>query len=108
MAKSTINAVIQFVSKGRQNVSGDSKKIEDSVRSVSDVVDSLNKKIKAIGVAGAKMVKERAKNFPGNIRLEYSPESYTGTEPEYALEVVNAVLDVWQPTKDDKTIINLP
>lgn len=53
MAKSTINAVIQFVSKGRQNVSGDSKKIEDSVRSVSDVVDSLNKKIKAIGVGVA-------------------------------------------------------
>ena len=41
-------------------------------------------------------------------RFEYSPESFTGTEPDYALEVVNAVLDVWQPTADRKAIINLP
>ena len=64
--------------------------------------------IKAIGVAGAKMVKERAKNFPGNIRLEYSPESYTGTEPEYALEVCEAVMDEWGATKENPVIINLP
>ena len=42
------------------------------------------------------------------IAFEYSPESFTGTEPEYALEVCNAVLDVWQPTADKKAIINLP
>ena len=40
--------------------------------------------------------------------FEYSPESFTGTEPEYALEVCNAVLDVWKPTPDNKAIINLP
>ena len=44
----------------------------------------------------------------GNFQFEYSPESFTGTEPEYALEVCNAVLDVWQPTADNKCIINLP
>ena len=41
-------------------------------------------------------------------RFEYSPESFTGTEPEYALEVCNAVLDVWKPQPDRKVIINLP
>ena len=41
-------------------------------------------------------------------RYEYSPESFTGTEPEFALDICNAVLDVWQPTKDNKIIINLP
>ena len=44
----------------------------------------------------------------GNFQFEYSPESFTGTEPEYALEVCNAVLDVWQPTPENKAIINLP
>ena len=74
-----------------------------------DVVFGKDKEeIKAIGVAGARMVKERAKNFPGNIRLEYSPESYTGTEPDYALEVCEAVMDEWGATKDNPVIINLP
>ena len=43
-----------------------------------------------------------------NLRLQYSPESFTGTELEYALEVCESVLDVWQPTPENKTIINLP
>ena len=48
------------------------------------------------------------KDYDGKVILEYSPESFTGTEPEYALEVCNAVLEVWKPTADRKAIINLP
>ena len=57
---------------------------------------------------GAKLLKELAEQTEGNFQFEYSPESFTGTEPEYALEVCNAVIDVWQPTPDNKCIINLP
>jgi len=64
--------------------------------------------ITEIAVSGAKLCKEYRGKYPGNFRFEYSPESFTGTEPEYALEICNAVLDVWQPTPDDKVIINLP
>ncbi|MBR1824324.1 MAG: 2-isopropylmalate synthase [Ruminococcus sp.] len=64
--------------------------------------------IKAIAVEGAKLCKEYREKYEGNFRFEYSPESFTGTEPEFALEVCNAVLDVWQPTPEDKVIINLP
>ena len=51
---------------------------------------------------------EYAKNTEGNFKFEYSPESFTGTEMEFALEICNAVLDIWQPTSDNKVIINLP
>ena len=61
-----------------------------------------------IAVDGAKLLKKLADETEGNFQFEYSPESFTGTEPEYALEVCNAVLDVWQPTADNKAIINLP
>ena len=64
--------------------------------------------IKEIAVTGAKLCKEFREKYEGNFRFEYSPESFTGTEPEYALEVCNAVIDVWQPTENDKVIINLP
>ncbi len=64
--------------------------------------------IKQIAVDGAKLLKELTAREGANYRFEYSPESFTGTEPEYALEVVNAVLDVWQPTADRKAVINLP
>ncbi|MBD5158763.1 MAG: 2-isopropylmalate synthase [Ruminococcus sp.] len=64
--------------------------------------------IKQIAVTGAKLCKEFREKYEGNFRFEYSPESFTGTEPEYALEVCNAVIDVWQPTENDKVIINLP
>lgn len=74
-----------------------------------DVVFNKGKEdIKQIAIDGAKMVKERAKNFPGKIILEYSPESFTGTELDYALEVCTAVQDVWEPTEDNKIIFNLP
>ena len=61
-----------------------------------------------IAVDGAKLLKELADQTEGNFQFEYSPESFTGTEIDYALEVCNAVLDVWQPTADNKCIINLP
>lgn len=61
-----------------------------------------------IAVFGAKLCKEYREKTEGNFRFEYSPESFTGTEPEYAVEICNKVIDIWQPTKDDKVIINLP
>ncbi len=64
--------------------------------------------IKQIAVDGARLLKELTEEAGEKYRFEYSPESFTGTEPEYALEVCNAVLDVWKPTADRKAIINLP
>lgn len=65
--------------------------------------------IKAIAVKGAEVVKQCADNAPEtDWTFQYSPESFTGTEIDYALDVCNAVIDVWQPTKAKKTIINLP
>ena len=61
-----------------------------------------------IAVDGAKLLKELTEEAGASYRFEYSPESFTGTEPEFSLEVCNAVLDVWQPTADRKAIINLP
>ncbi len=74
-----------------------------------DVVFNKSKEeILEIAVAGTKMVKERAAKFPGNIRLEYSPESFTGTEVDYALEVCTAVQREWGATPENPIIINLP
>lgn len=74
-----------------------------------DVVFNMTKEeVKQIAIEGTKLVKEYAKKFPGEIILEYSPESFTGTEVDYALEVCTAVQEVWQPTKENKIIFNLP
>ena len=72
------------------------------------VFKKSKEEIKQIAVDGAALLKKLAEETEGNFRFEYSPESFTGTEPEYALEVCNAVLDVWKPTPDKKVIINLP
>ncbi len=64
--------------------------------------------IKKIATDGAELFNKIAAETGANFRYEYSPESFTGTEPEYALEVCNAVLDIWKPTPDRKAIINLP
>ena len=64
--------------------------------------------IKQIAINGAKLLQELTEECGEKYRFQYSPESFTGTEPEYALEVCNAVLDVWKPTADRKAIINLP
>ena len=64
--------------------------------------------IKQIAVDGAKLLLELTEKAGADYRFEYSPESFTGTEPEYALEVCNAVLDVWEPVIDRRPIINIP
>lgn len=64
--------------------------------------------IKEIAVEGTKLVKQYAKDFPGEIILEYSPESFTGTELEFALDICTAVQDTWEAAPDKKVIINLP
>lgn len=64
--------------------------------------------ITEIAVSGAKLVKEYAAKTPGNFSFEYSPESFTGTEPGYALEICNEVLKIWDPTPENKVTINLP
>ncbi|QNG37320.1 2-isopropylmalate synthase [Geodermatophilaceae bacterium NBWT11] len=62
-----------------------------------------------IAVHGARLVRKLAENMPETeIRYEYSPESFTGTELEFAVEICNAVTDVWEPTPDNPTILNLP
>ena len=74
-----------------------------------DVVFHMDKEhITNIAVQGTLMVKERAAKFPGKIILEYSPESFTGTELDYALEICNAVSNTWGPTPEKPMIINLP
>ena len=74
-----------------------------------DVVFNKNKEeIKQIAIDGVQLVKDLSKDFDGKVILEYSPESFTGTEVDYALEVCEAVMDTWGATKDNKVIINLP
>ena len=75
-----------------------------------DVVFNMDKEeIIGIAVKGAKLIKEEAAKYPEtNFQFEYSPESFTGTEMDYALEICEAVMDVWQPTLENKMIINLP
>ena len=79
-----------------------------SVAQREQVFRKSKEEIKQIAIDGAKLVKKLAAEYEGNFRFEYSPESFTGTEPEYALEVCNAVLDVLEPGPDNNVIINLP
>ena len=79
-----------------------------SVSQREQVFRKSKEEILNIAVEGAALLKKLADETEGNFLFEYSPESFTGTEPEYALEVCNAVLDVWKPTPDKKAIINLP
>lgn len=64
--------------------------------------------IKQIATDGARMIKDLAEKTEGNFTFEYSPESFSQTEVDYALEVCNEVLQIWQPTEEQKAIINLP
>ena len=79
-----------------------------SVAQREQVFAKDKEEVKEIAVNGARLLKKLASETEGNFSFEYSPESFTGTEPEYALEVINAVLDEWKPTKENKVIINLP
>jgi len=63
----------------------------------------------AIAVNGARLLEQGAARYPGvDWTFEYSPESFSGTEPEFAVDVCNAVIDVWQPRRGRKVVINLP
>ncbi|MBM9512084.1 2-isopropylmalate synthase [Desulfobulbus marinus] len=74
-----------------------------------DVVFKMERKeIVALGVAGAKLIHELAKDSDVKVRYEYSPESFTGTELDFALEICQAIMDVWEPTPENPVILNLP
>ncbi len=79
-----------------------------SVAQREQVFKKTKQEIIDIAVEGAKLFDKISEEMGVNYRYEYSPESFTGTEPEFALEICNAVLDVWKPTPDKKVIINLP
>lgn len=79
-----------------------------SVEQREQVFKKSKEEIKNLAVDGAKMLKKLAEETDGNFTFEYSPESFSQTEVDYALEVCNAVLDVWQPDEEHKAIINLP
>ncbi|MGN0420794.1 MAG: 2-isopropylmalate synthase [Acetatifactor sp.] len=79
-----------------------------SVEQREQVFKKDKEAIKKLAVDGATLLKKMAEETEGNFTFEYSPESFSQTEVDYALEVCNAVLDVWQPTPEKKAIINLP
>ena len=74
-----------------------------------DVVFQMGQQeIIALGVQGAKIIREEAERFKGEIFYEYSPESFTGTELDFALEICEAVMAVWEPSPAKPVILNLP
>ncbi len=79
-----------------------------SVAQREQVFKKDKKEVIDIAVFGAQLCMKYKNKAKGNIMFEYSPESFTGTEPEFALEICNAVIDVFKPTKKNKLIINLP
>lgn len=79
-----------------------------SVAQREQVFKKEKDQIKKIAVDGAELLKKLADETEGNFTFEYSPESFSGTEVEYAVEVCNAVLDVWKPSPDNRAIINIP
>lgn len=79
-----------------------------SVAQREQVFRKSKEEVKQLAVEGAKLLNDLAAETEGNFSFEYSPESFTGTEVEYAVEVCNAVLDVWQPKPENKAIINIP
>ena len=79
-----------------------------SVAQREQVFKKSKEEIIDIAVFGAKLLNDYAAKTPGHFTFEYSPESFTGTEPDYAVKICNAVIDIWKPTPDRKVIINLP
>lgn len=79
-----------------------------SVAQREQVFKKSREEIKQIAIDGAKLLKQLADETDGNFSFEYSPESFHGTEVDYAVEVCNAVLDIWRPTEGKKAIINIP
>jgi len=103
-----------LIKKTFESVTGANKVIVHLYNSTStlqrDVVFKMSRQeILNLAVYGAELVMEEARKYPGTtFRYQYSPESFTGTELDFALEVCEAVMDVWQPTAEDPVIINLP
>lgn len=79
-----------------------------SVAQREQVFKKSKEEIIDIATFGAKLCKEYKARAQGNITFEYSPESFTGTEPEFAAQICNEVIKIWEPTPEDKVIINLP
>ncbi|MGI6449236.1 MAG: 2-isopropylmalate synthase [Desulfitobacteriia bacterium] len=79
-----------------------------SVAQREQVFKKSKEEVKELAVAGAKLLKKLAQETEGNFSFQYSPESFPGTEVEYALEVCNSVIDIWQPDREHKIIINIP
>ena len=79
-----------------------------SVTQREQVFGKTKEEVKALAVAGAQLMKTLAGETRGRFIFEYSPESFPGTEVDYALEVCNAVLEVWKPDREHKAIINIP
>ena len=79
-----------------------------SVAQREQVFQKSKEEIKKIAIDGAELLLKLASETDGNFTFQYSPESFPGTEVDYAVEVCNAVLDVWKPTKENKAIINIP
>ena len=79
-----------------------------SVAQREQVFKKSKEEVKQIAIDGAKLLNKLASETEGNFSFEYSPESFPGTEVDYAVEVCNAVLDVWQPKASNKAIINIP
>ena len=116
------DVVIQVLTQSRENliertyeaIAGASQAIVHLYNSTSTlqrrVVFGLDRDgIKDIATHGAQLCRKYAENLRGTeVYFEYSPESFTGTELEYAVEVCDAVFDVWEPTPDRKAIVNLP
>ncbi|MCU6712808.1 2-isopropylmalate synthase [Paenibacillus sp. J5C_2022] len=79
-----------------------------SVAQREQVFRKTKEEIIAIATSGAELLKQCAEETEGNFQFQYSPESFTGTEIDFALDICNSVLDVWQPSTDNPVIINLP
>ena len=97
-----------------ESLEGVSKAIVHLYNSTSPVqrrvtFNKTKDEIKAIAVEGTRLVKSLVETIPGTqIRFQYSPESFSDTEVDYALEVCEAVMAEWSPSEDDKIILNLP
>ena len=100
------DVTIQVLTQAREHII---RKTFEALKGAPHAVVHLYKEaIKQLAVDGAVMLKELAEETEGDFTFEYSPESFSQTEVDYALEVCNAVLDVWQPEEEHKAIINLP
>lgn len=115
------DVTLQVLTQSREHII---KKTFDSLKGVKNVIVHLynstslaqreqvfrmeKDEIINIAVEGAELFNKYAADMDGNVRFEYSPESFTGTEIDFALEICNAVLDVWQPNEKRPAIINLP